>query len=260
MKKLNRLLTVCMLSMATALLISNCSDDNKIRDYEKLAGKKIVVQEGTTFDAELTTKYPSYKLIKVPKSIDIYQKLLAHEADYGIDEDVTVAAVMAKGILVDTAFVNRSAVPMGAIFNKDNTELQTQFNDFITELDNNGQLAELRKKWFSAINPSVLPVPVSKYTEGEPLTMLSEGNYQPFSVQIGDKISGLEAELGTMFADKLGRPLNIITNSFHDIIPNIAKGSGDFAMSAISITHERAHLVLFSKPYNYSHTIIVSVK
>ncbi|MCR5455392.1 MAG: transporter substrate-binding domain-containing protein [Bacteroidales bacterium] len=260
MKNLKRLLTVCIATLATTLLLSSCSGEDKIRDYEQLAGKRIVVQEGTTFDAELSTRFPSYTVIKVPTFIDIYKKLMAHEADYGIDEDVTVAAIISSGIMVDTAFANRPAVPMGAIFNKSNTQLQTQFDAFITELEKSGKLAEIRKKWFNAKNPSTLPVPTPKYTEGEPISMFSEGDYPPFSLPVGNKISGLEAELATMFADKMQRPLLIKSINFHDIITDIAAGKADFAMSAISITSERAQQVLFSKPYNYSHTIIVSIK
>lgn len=257
--KTTKLITTLMTS---AVILSGCSTktNHKVREYDELAGKKIVVQEGTIFDEELSQKYPSYNITRVPSFFDIYKVLVSGEADYGIDEDVTASVILSSGLSIDTAYANIPAEPMGAIFNKNNTELQSQFNDFIDELEKSGELSKIRDKWFSSTSPSSLPIPESTVTSGKPITVITEGSYPPFNLSIGKKVSGLDAELVTMFANKIQRPIQISVVSFRDIINHIAQGKADIGISGISINEERASKVLFSKPYNNSHTIIVRLK
>lgn len=243
-------------------LLSDCSSnkDGKVRDFEDLSDKKIVVQEGTTFDEIFKEKYPSYNVTRVPTFFDIYKKLVSGEADYGIDEDVTATSVLAGGLSIDTTYANTPAVPMGAIFNKSNTELLEEFNEFITDLDNSGKLNEIRQKWFSTAMPSSLPVPEAQTTTGTPLTVVMEGDYPPFNLMVGDKISGFEVELVTLFADKIQRPVKFKRINFVDIIPYISKGKADMSLSGFSITEERAKIINFSKPYNNTYTLVVSLR
>jgi polar amino acid transport system substrate-binding protein len=251
-----------IITALTAMTISGCSmsGEDKIRDFENLSDKTIAVQEGTTFEAIFAEKYPSYNVIKVPTAFDIYKAIVSGKAEYGIDDDVSAVLMLAGGLSIDTANANMPAVPMGAVFNKKNTELQAQFNDFITELEQSGLLAEIPNKWFSTSSPSSLPVPKPQVTEGEPLNIVTEGDYPPFNLSIGGIVSGLDAELWTLFADKIGRPVKISVIPFSDIIPCIAEGKADMSLSGISISEERAKKVLFSKPYNNTYTIIVSSK
>lgn len=245
------------------LLLAGCASDNKdekIREFDDLAGKKIVVQEGTIFDDELTRNYPSYDIKRVPSILDIYKVLVSGEADYGIDEDITAASILSSGLSIDTAYANFPAEPMGAIFNKNNTALQSQFNNFIDELNRTGELNKIRDKWFTTSSPSSLPIPECTITTGKPFTVITEGDYPPFNFSIGNKISGFEAELITMFANSIQRPVKMVVMPFSEIIDNIAQGKHDMGLSGITINDERASKVLFSKPYSNTYTIIVRIK
>ncbi len=245
------------------LLLSGCASENdnaKIREFDDLASKKIVVQEGTIFDEELTKNYPSYNITRVSSFFDIYKVLVNGDADYGIDEDVTASAIISSGLSIDTAYANIPAEPMGAIFNKNNTTLQSQFNDFIDELNRKGELSKIREKWFNTASPSSLPIPECTVTSGKPFTVITEGDYPPFNFSIGNKISGFEAELVTMFANYIQRPVKMIVMPFSGIIDNIAQGKNDMGISGITINDERASKVLFSKPYSQTYTIIVRIK
>lgn len=251
-------------SITTAVLfLAGCGDsgDNeKVREFDELAGKKIVVQEGTIFDDELSKKYPSYNIKRVPSIFDIYKVLVNGEADYGIDEDVTASLILSSGLSIDTAYANVPAEPMGAIFNKSNTALQAQFNDFIDELNSKGELTKIREKWFSTPSPSSLPIPECSVTSGKPIRVITEGDYPPFNLSIGQKVSGFEAELVTMFADKIQRPVQMIVKPFREIIDQVEQGKADIGLSGITINDERASKVLFSKPYSSTYTIIVRIK
>ena len=186
--KTTKLITTLMTS--SVILLAGCANkpNSKVREYDELAGKKIVVQEGTIFDEELSQKYPSYNITRVQSFFDIYKVLVSGEAEYGIDEDVTASVIISSGLSIDTAYANIPAEPMGAIFNKNNTELQSQFNDFIDELENSGELSKIRKKWFSSTSPSSLPIPESTVKSGKPINVITEGSYPPFNLSIGKKI------------------------------------------------------------------------
>lgn len=249
---------------SAVILLTGCasdsSDKEKIREFDDLAGKKIVVQEGTIYDEELTRNYPSYNITRVQSIFDIYKALVNGEADYGIDEDITCSAFISSGLSIDTAYANIPAEPLGAIFNKSNTSLQSQFNDFIDKINRTGELTKIRDKWFNTTSPSSLPIPECTVTSGEPFTVITEGDYPPFNFSIGNKISGFEAELITMFANSINRPVKMIVMPFSDIIDNIAQGKNDMGISGITINDERASKVLFSKPYSNTYTIIVRIK
>lgn len=261
--KTSRLILTASVIATVATMSVGCGStpqDEKIRQFDQLSGKTIVVQKGTTFDEMLAEKYPSYNVKRVPTFIDIYSAVVSGEADYGIDEDVTASLIISSGLSIDTVHADIPAVPMGAIFNKSNTELQAQFNDFVKELESSGKLAEIREKWFGSASPSSLPVPHCNVTEGKPLRVITEGDYPPFNLTISGSVSGFDVELCTLFADKIGRPLVVTAMAFDDIIPFIAKGKADMSIAGISITEERAKQVLFSVPYNYTYTTIVSSK
>ena len=247
-------------AIITAAVTGCSTPTEKIRDFDHLSGKKIVVQEGTTFDAILTEQYPQYSVVRVPTFFGIYRALVSGEAEYGIDEDISSQMIISGGLSIDTTFTNMPAVPMGAIFNKNNTELQSQFNSFLSELEQSGQLTEIRNKWFNSTSPSSIPIPQCQYTEGNPLTAVIEGDYPPFNLMVGANASGLDAELATMFADYLKRPLKMTRMGFSELIPCIEAGKADFCISGISITDERKEKVLFSNPYNHTHTVIVSLQ
>ena len=247
-------------AIMTAAVTGCSTPTEKIRDFDHLSGKKIVVQEGTTFDEILTEQYPQYSVVRVPTFFGIYRALVSGEAEYGIDEDISSQMIISGGLSIDTTFTNMPAVPMGAIFNKNNTDLQAQFNTFLAELEHSGQLAEIRNKWFSTTSPTSIPVPVAKYTEGTPLVAVIEGDYPPFNLMVGANPSGLDAELATMFANYLQRPLTMTRMNFSELIPCIESGKADFCISGISLTDERKEKVLFSNPYNHTHTVIVSLQ
>ncbi|MBQ9213909.1 MAG: transporter substrate-binding domain-containing protein [Bacteroidales bacterium] len=244
------------------LTLVGCStqSDKKIHKFDQMAGKKIVIQQGTTFEAMLKEKYPTFDVIKVPTSFDVFKTVIGGIAEYGIDEDISAIQMMSNGLSIDTSHIDMPPVPMGAIFNKSNVVLQQQFNVMIDSLEKCGRLDEIREKWFSSVTPSSIPIPECKVKRGEPLRAVTEADYPPFNMMVSGKVSGFDIELMTIFAESLGRPLEVSAMAFDNLIPHIAASKADFAIAGISITKDRAEKVLFSKPYNYTYTTIVFLK
>lgn len=259
---MKRLLSITTALTTASLLIMGCASnqDTKLRSFDQLAGKKIVVQKGTMFENIMKEQYPTYSVKTVPTFFGIYKTLVSGEAEYGLDEDVSASLILAGGLSIDTSFTNLPPVPMGAVFNKNNTELKQQFDEFLTELEQSGQLAEIRTKWFNCIAPSSQPVPKALSTEGEPINAVIEADFPPFNLKNGKDVSGLDVELLTMFANRIGRPVKFTILPFDELIPAVEAGKADMSISGISETDERKEHVLFSKPYNQTHMLIVSLK
>ncbi|MSN96618.1 amino acid ABC transporter substrate-binding protein [Campylobacter sp. FMV-PI01] len=75
-------------------------------------------------------------------------------------------------------------------------------------------------------------------------------NYQPFEyVKINFQIAGFDVDLINEIAKKVGFKFEIIDMKFENLISAIENNEVDIAISAISITPERAKRVIFSKPY-----------
>ena len=255
--------TAVLVLITSALMLAGCTDskkDGKIRDFDHFTGKKVVVQEGTIFAETLAKDYPSYDVTTVPTFFGIYKALVSGTAEYGIDEDISASLIISGGLMIDTSFTTLPAVPMGAIFNKNNPELKQQFDEFLTSLEKSGQLAEIRNKWVTSMTPSSLTIPKVEYTTGEPLRAVIEADYPPFNLKSANDVLGLDAELLTLFANYIKRPIDLKIVPFHELIPSVAEGKADISISGISITEERANKVLFSKPYNNTHIVIISLK
>lgn len=259
---MKRILSITTALAVASIMLIGCASNNeeKIRSFEQLEGHSIVVQKGTMFETILKEQYPSYNVTSVPTFFGIYKTLVSGEAEYGLDEDVSASLILAGGLSIDTSYANQPPVPMGAIFNKSNTELKQQFDEFLTELDNSGKLAEIRTKWFNSIAPSSQPVPKCHVTEGTPIKAVIEADFPPFNLKNGKDISGLDVELLTMFADQINRPVELTILPFNELIPAVEQGKADMSISGISETDERKEHVLFSKPYNKTHMLIVSLK
>lgn len=71
---------------------------------------------------------------------------------------------------------------------------------------------------------------------------------------------GFEYDLAKGFADSLGVDLNIIVTDWHDIIPLLKHGKGDFIGNGMTITPLRKMAVMFSAPYLHVEQHIVSHK
>jgi ABC-type amino acid transport substrate-binding protein len=92
--------------------------------------------------------------------------------------------------------------------------------------------------------------------EDGPLRMM--GNQNMAFLEVGDGApSGFSADLAAEIADRLGRTLEITIKPLAELLPLLAAGECDIAMSAITITPERETQVDFSAPYFTSGQVIL---
>jgi polar amino acid transport system substrate-binding protein len=86
---------------------------------------------------------------------------------------------------------------------------------------------------------------------GGALTVCTDSPYPPFVYEQKGKLVGFDVDLGQAVADELGVDLDVIDVNFDDITSGTSLNTDtcDVAISAMTITGERARVLDFSSPY-----------
>lgn len=98
---------------------------------------------------------------------------------------------------------------------------------------------------------------VATVQEGK-LTMATNAYFQPYEYYDGDKIIGIDAEIATAIAEKLGLELEIKDMAFDSILTAVKEGDVDLGLAGMTVTKKRLEEVDFSISYaNGVQSIIV---
>lgn len=81
------------------------------------------------------------------------------------------------------------------------------------------------------------------------LTLATNAEFPPYEYYEGDKIVGIDAEIGALIAEKLGMTLEIVDTDFDSIIPGVQGGKYDIGMAGMTVTDERLESVNFTTSY-----------
>ena len=95
------------------------------------------------------------------------------------------------------------------------------------------------------------PAPAPTLVREGVLTVCTDMPYEPFEFEKAGKPAGFDVDLVQMVADRLGLGLDMVDTAFDDIASgeSLNKGRCDVAISAMTITGERARVLNFSSPY-----------
>ena len=141
--------------------------------------------------------------------------------------------------------------------NPNDAELLTKVNEFLTEIQSNGQFDEICNHYFG----DGTPVEVTSAQEDaskDQLIVVTEPGFEPFEYTKGDKYVGIDMEMAKLLADYLGKELVIKPIDFDSIFETLNTNGADIGMAGITVKPDRALLVNFSNTYyNASQKIIV---
>jgi len=239
-------------------LPQNAAQVQIIKDIGALAGKKVGILTGSSFDA-LQKKM-------IPEAIPVYFNNLADQteavksgkiAGFLIDEPIardvarnTTGVTWLKKILRSDGYA--------FAFSKSRTDLQRQVNAALEEMKASGMLKKIDAKWFGT-DESAKVLPDFTFTGARGvLRFATTSSGPPFSYVKDGKIVGYDIEIAMIIAEKLGLKPEIIDMAFEAVIPSLMAGKNDMAGCCITVTEERAKSVLFSIP-NYTGGVVVMV-
>jgi polar amino acid transport system substrate-binding protein len=141
----------------SGLVVAVKADNNTIKGFDDLKGKKIAVQIGTT-GAKEAKKIPGAKVTELDKVPDVFLELKNGGVD-AVVNDLPVTAYYIQQGNKDIKIVGdvRSAEYYGIAVPKGKPEVLHKINDGLKALKASGQYAEIYKKWFGQEPPAFLP-------------------------------------------------------------------------------------------------------
>jgi ABC-type amino acid transport substrate-binding protein len=265
MKKLTALL-ICAL-MALTLVACNSGDDSDsgtvFSAYTDFTDEKIGVPSGNLAEAIIRDDIGGIPVF--------YPDITAALADIrsgeiaGFITDLSIVRVLAgapenddmKVIAVPASIF---AGPLGAFSSEQG--IIDSFNAFLAELQADGTLADMQKRWLEAVPDADTAMPdIALGGENGTLRIATTGSGIPFSyIGAGDELKGYSIELVLRFAEREGKDVEFITMDFADLISAVQNGNADLGIDAVTITDERAEFVIFSNSI-YDDTLgIITLK
>lgn len=91
------------------------------------------------------------------------------------------------------------------------------------------------------------------------LTVATSADYPPFESIVDDEFVGLDIDLISGIAEKLGLGAAFKNMAFDELIPAVAAGECDCAIAAFSSNPDRAQVVDFSTPYYSEYLAVVAM-
>ncbi|MCM1113959.1 MAG: transporter substrate-binding domain-containing protein [Clostridium sp.] len=142
--------------------------------------------------------------------------------------------------------------------NKDNNDLLTQTNEFISKIMSDGTFDEICNHFFGDGEP-VGVTSAAEDTSKDQLVVATNAEFEPFEYKKGDQFYGIDMEIVKALADSLGKELVIKDMKFDAVVLSVQQGKADIAAAGLTVTEDRSAQVNFTKSY-YSASQRIVVK
>ena len=227
--------------------------------FQALNGKRVCVVLGSIQDIAVTEMSPGADIQRVSGMPNMFMTLESGKSDIVVGENLLVTFDKDLAAKVDTVGAGIPPIPLGAIFRLENTELQQDFNSFLSDIRADGTYQEIYDRWRNPEDISTRPLPVQRGT-GRTLTVAVAPDTAPFNFISSGVPAGLEIDILTEWANRRNWKMEFLAMEFSSLIPAIQTGKADLAMGVISATEERKKQVLFSDGYLASHIVFMTRK
>ena len=254
-KKKAALILLPFLLFSTQSCTQNNTVYEEFKTEDDFQGKKVGVLLGALAEQYCHKKFGVDNVMSFNSEVDALEALYRNKMEtFYIDDIVAMHPLHEHPELtyIETAI---PALPLAAGFGKDKVELSEQFRTFLEELRSSGEHEEMLGRWLASYGPDShreIELP----EEGEPVTIAIMAVMPPFSFMLNGQFDGYEVELARKFARYIGRPVEFRNMDFGGIIPSIATGKVDMAVSAISQTPEREKQIIMV-PYYESRVVAI---
>lgn len=237
------------------------STESPVHCVDDLPGKKIGVQLGTTGD-QYASDYESdgsgTEIIRYNKGADAIQALKQSKIDCVLIDEQPAKAFVAKNPDLSILEEEFTLEDYAACIAKGNTELKDNINKAIRELKADGTLDDIISNYiddeYKGKKPYVSPDGIAY---SGTLTMATNAAFPPYEYYENNKITGIDVDIATAIADKLGMKLEISDIEFDSIIIAVQSGKADFGMAGMTVTEDRLKNIDFSDTYVTTKQVIV---
>ena len=253
MMKMKKILSLFLLIVIIAGIITGCgADDRKsFQSMEDFQQAKIGVLTGSSFDLLATEYFPDAEKLRNINITDLILNLKQERINGVLMDMGFFMPLLWAGESLTCLEMEMPATKYAVAFPKteDSEPLKAQINEFIQMQTENGWLAELQTKWFSASEPAGTIDFSQLAGENGTLRVATTVESKPFDYLRDGQFCGFDADFIFRFAQEYGYALEIDTMDFGALLPSLSAGRYDLAISSITVTEERKESVLFSDIY-----------
>lgn len=182
------------------------------------------------------------KLMKVLAMVMALVLMVSAFAACGSDTDA------AKTPAVKVININLTEEEYAFGVDKNQPELLEQVNAFIAEIKENGKMEEIFNKYFKEGTPTPVTSAALDETKDQ-LVVATNAEFPPFEYTEGDQYLGVDMEIASLLAQKLGKELVIQNMDFDAVCLSVGSHKCDIAMAGLTINEERKESVTFSDSY-----------
>ncbi len=249
---MRRNIVFATLIIVLVLFITACTAEKStfvFRTKEDFSGRDLGILTGTVLDRLADEIIPGITWHYYEDHAGALEALLKGDVDAVLNDEPVARATVAErgGIALFTETIIEDSY--GYIFTK-GSGLSDKFSSVISEFLSDGTIDSLKEKWFSGdgermrinwedYNISSRPGGMIKYafeSTAYPMTYMGSD----------DRVSGFEAELLLLIADRLDMGVSTSAVNFNSIVSFVQTGKADVASGGISITEERRESVDYS--------------
>ena len=247
--------------IALAVRASDLSYQNEV-SLSDFNGKRAGIVTGTFHDTVIHKVFPDSAISEYNTISDLITALTSGKIDYFLNITEGAQAIVKERPELTYIDIPVDSFYMGALFPKAETsdKLRSEFDEFITRLKSDGTLDEIVEYWKSD-ESSGKNVDVSGLDSiNGTINFANNTINPPMSFISGGGFAGVEPDIMVRFCKEYGYGLNFIDVDVGGILPGIATGMYDMAMSNMVITEERKESANFSVPYNSGELVLITLK
>lgn len=244
----------------TISLLSACSNnENKkiFTKFEDMENGKIGVILGSSDDFYISKKFPNAKILRFDATSNQLVALQKKKVDFIVVDRIQYFALHSTegkySVLVDSILPE----PLAIAFPKNEDVLVKQFNLFLKEFRESGELDKMVEKWGEPDGDPQIPDLSDIPRSGKPLIAAASGEWELFDFIKDGKNTGMDIEIVERFAATIGRPIEFFNVSYSSLIPVLTTGKCDMLAASMAVTAERQKTVQFADPYFVSYVSII---
>lgn len=236
---------------------NSSTQNEEIVKWQDLDNHSVAVTLGSASDFILTRFLPHAEIMRMRTPSEVLAVVESGRAEFASIDKTDIRSTNLKERNLKIQFESYDLGGSVAFaFNKNQTKLCEQYNDFFDSIVNCKKYDSIEARWISN-NIDTVEMPVFPKLSGKPIEVASFGSGVPYSFYKNGRWYGWEIEILMLFGQYVGRPIHISDYDFSALITAVAKGKADIAAGHLFISDERSRKVLFSKPYFFTPEVCI---
>lgn len=203
--------------------------------------------------------FPDAQYVYLDFLSDLVQNLKQNKIDAFVLGKVYADNLIREGVDITYFKDNLGDVPVSFMFTKSEKgqKLRDQMNEFITKLEQSGEIEELKKKWFNGTEEQRTFTKSQLTGENGTLSAATDALSPPFVYLKNNEVTGYEVEILDKFCAAYGYNYDVKIEVFETMLADVNLGKIDIGVDAIEFLPEREENMLFSKPTHINECVLI---